>query len=156
MITMATTNRPSASSDFFADGRDRSLRRIFARAGVSSRGASWAGEALYEGADWADGWPGITALLNKENKENISGSRLHELHTRIQHRIQQIDHQIDDHEQQSHQHHVGYDDRTIELVDAVDQQLAHAGPGKHGLGNGGVSDQRAELHTDHGDDWNQD
>src|SRR3546814_8187792 len=93
---MASISRPRANSDFPADGRDRSLRRILARLGVSSSGATC------EGADGAaaaaDGSPGITALLNKLKQENISGSRLHKLHARIRHGIQQIDHPIDDHE----------------------------------------------------------
>src|SRR3546814_14358572 len=90
----------------------------------------------------------LTALLNKLKQENISGSRLHKLHARIQHGIQQIDHQIDDHEQQSHQHHVGDDNGAVELVDAVYQQLAHARPGTYSFGNGRVGDQGAELHAD--------
>src|SRR3546814_8984569 len=114
---MASISRPRANSDLPADGRDRSLRRIFARLGVSSSGATC------EGADGAaaaaDGSPGITALLNKLKQENISGSRLHKLHARIQHGIQQIDHQIDDHEKQSHQHHVAEENGAVELVDAV-------------------------------------
>ena len=38
-------------------------------------------------------------------------------------------------EEQRRQQHIGDDHRAIELIDRVDQQLAHAGPGEDGLGD---------------------
>ena len=57
----------------------------------------------------------------------------------------------------THRHHqVGDDHRPIEAVDRVDQQLAHAGPGEHRLGDDREGDHRAEFEPDHGDDRHQD
>src|SRR5690606_14621838 len=78
------------------------------------------------------------------------------LYAGVQYGVQDVHDEVDDDEQQGDQHHVGDDHRTIQLVDAVDQQLAHARPRKHRLGDGGIGDQTAEFHAQHGHYGNQD
>src|SRR5690606_1998453 len=70
--------------------------------------------------------------------------------------IKNVDDEVHDDEDQRHQHYVRNDHGAVELIDAVDQQLAHAGPREHGFGDGGIGDQAAEFHADHRDYRDQD
>ena len=60
--------------------------------------------------------------------------------------------QVDGHEKQRDDHEVADHHRAVELVDAVDDQLAGAGPGKHAFRHHGKGDQVAELQPGDGHD----
>src|SRR6185437_13341900 len=59
---------------------------------------------------------------------------------RVQQCIDDVDGKIDDGEYQHDHDQIGDDDRAVEGIDAIDDQLAHAGPGKHRLGDDGKRD----------------
>ena len=80
---------------------------------------------------------------------------LRQPHTWIEQRIQDVDQQVDDDEERHDHEQVRDDHRPVEQVDRVDQELAHAGPCEHALGDDRERDQRAELQADDGDDRNQ-
>src|SRR3546814_340685 len=142
----STISRPRASKERLVEGLPRSLRSMRARPGVCSRGATRATGAV----------SGACVLEDLVMMLGISGSRLQQLNTWVQHCVQQVHHQIDHYKQQGHQHHVSHDYGAIQLIHAVDKQLAHARPGKHRFRDGGVGDQGAELHADDRYDGNQD
>ena len=73
-------------------------------------------------------------------------------HARIERRVEDVDEQVDDDEERHDHQQVRDDHRPVEQVDRVDQQLAHAGPREHALGDDRKRDQRTELQADHGDD----
>src|SRR5688572_5246347 len=56
-------------------------------------------------------------------------------HARIEHGVEHVDHEVDEDEDRHDHQQVGHDDRPVELVDRVDQQLAGAGPGEYRLGD---------------------
>jgi hypothetical protein len=74
-----------------------------------------------------------------------------EADARIEDRIKDIDHQVDEHEEQHDDNQVGDDHRSIELLNGVDQKLTHARPGKDCLRHHRKRDQTAELQPEHGD-----
>src|SRR5580658_5567874 len=80
-----------------------------------------------------------------------AGSRLGaEAQPRIDQVIEQIDGQIDDHEEERDQHQIGRHDRNIGESHGLDEHQPHPRPLEHGLGDDRERDQLAELETDHG------
>src|SRR5262249_25714370 len=70
---------------------------------------------------------------------------------RVDGKIKEIHREVDQYEQQPDHHQVGCHNRDVGELHRLDEQLAHARPGEHGLGDDGERDQRAELQTGHGD-----
>src|SRR5437763_596116 len=82
--------------------------------------------------------------------------RLGEPDARIERRVQQVDEQVDRNEERHDDKQVRHDHGPVQQVDGIDQQLAHARPREHALGDDRKADQRAELQTDDRDDRDQD
>src|SRR5258706_3445421 len=79
-----------------------------------------------------------------------------EAHARIEHRVDDVDHEVDGDEDRDRHEEVGDDDGSVELVDGIDQQLAAAGPGEDRFGDDREGDHGAQLQPDHRDDRDQD
>src|SRR5437762_3986669 len=99
---------------------------------------------------------GSTITVSGSALIESSPLRLRQPHARIERRIQHVHDEIDDDEHRDDDEQIGDDHRTVEHVDRVDQQLAHARPGEHALRDNGERDQRAELQADDRDDRNKD
>src|SRR5216684_1256525 len=69
--------------------------------------------------------------------------------------VEQVDDQVDDDEEKGDQHEIGRHDGNIGKADRLDDEDAHAGPLKDGLGDDGEGDDRAELQPGDGDHRNQ-
>src|SRR5271155_3078116 len=69
--------------------------------------------------------------------------------------VEEIDDEIDDHEQRRDQQEVGRHDRNVRVLNRLQEELAHAGPGEHRLGDNRESDDRAELQADDGNHRHQ-
>src|ERR1700677_3737856 len=82
----------------------------------------------------------------------ISASRAVEMGTQpgVHGDVQQIDDEIDDHEQRRDEQEVGGHDRNVGVLNGLKEQLAHAGPRKHRFGDDRECDDRAELQADDG------
>src|SRR4029077_8021429 len=74
---------------------------------------------------------------------------------RIDDGIEQVDREVDHHEQQPDQQQVGGHDRDVGKLHRLDEELADARPGEHRLGDDGEGDQRAQLQAEHGDHRHQ-
>src|SRR5688572_5867181 len=73
---------------------------------------------------------------------------------RVDHAIEQIDDEIDEHIDSGDEKHAALRDREIAALQRVDQHPADPLPGKDGLDNHRAGEQTAELQTDdrqHGD-----
>src|SRR6266702_8388871 len=81
---------------------------------------------------------------------------LGQANARIERRVGDIHDQVDDDEHRHGHQQVRHDDRPVEQVDGVDQELAHARPGEHGFGDDREGDDRTELEPDDRNDRNQD
>src|SRR6266550_1148999 len=75
--------------------------------------------------------------------------------SRIDDAVEQIDDQIDADHYRGHQQYAPLHDRIVARLNAVNQPVAHARPGKDGLGQDRAGQQQADLQTDHGDHRNQ-
>src|SRR3546814_5337191 len=58
---------------------------------------------------------------------------LRDPHPRIERAVEQVDCEIDEDEHEDSEHQVGDDHRAVEMLDRVDEQLAHARPGEDRL-----------------------
>ena len=69
----------------------------------------------------------------------------------IQHRIDDVHHEVQHHKEEHDQQQIRHHHRTIQVDDGIDQQLAHAGPREHRLGHHREGHYLAELQARHGD-----
>src|SRR5579863_6926440 len=74
---------------------------------------------------------------------------------RVHGHVDEIDDEVDDHEQRRDQHEIGGHDRNVDVLDRLQEELAHARPGEHRFGDDGEGDDRAELEADNGDHRDQ-
>src|SRR5215470_10953376 len=81
--------------------------------------------------------------------------RFSESNPRIERRVENVHDQVDQHEHEHDHQEVRDDDRTVEQIDRIDQQLAHPGPGEDGLGDDRERDHRSEFEPDDGHDRDQ-
>src|SRR6266851_4623423 len=65
--------------------------------------------------------------------------------------IEQVDEEIDDDEEEGDHDQVGRHHRDVGELHGLDEELAHAGPLEHRLGDDREGDQAAHLQADHGD-----
>ena len=70
-------------------------------------------------------------------------------------RIQQVDHEIDRHEEQRHHQDNRLDERVVPCANSGYRCCADARPGEDRLDDDGAAEQRAELESDHGDQRNR-
>ncbi len=70
--------------------------------------------------------------------------------------VDQIDDEIDQHEQKHHENQIGDHHRAVEHGDRIDDELAHAGPVEHRLGHDREGERRTELEAEDGDDRDRD
>src|ERR1700738_1734214 len=75
--------------------------------------------------------------------------------SRVDDAVEQIDDQIDADHDRSDQQYASLHDRIVARLNAVDQPVAHARPGKDGLGQDRAGQQQADLQTDHRDHRNE-
>ena len=71
---------------------------------------------------------------------------------RIDREIQQVDDQIDDHENEGDQAKVGGHDRDVGTLHCLDEQQSHAGPPEHGIGDDRKRHDGAQLQARDRDD----
>ena len=74
---------------------------------------------------------------------------------RIDDEIEQIDGEVDQHEQQPDQQQIGRHHGNVGELHRLDEELAHARPLEHRLGDDGEGDEGAELQAGDGDDRHQ-
>src|SRR5690606_13504609 len=115
-----TISTASAITEPLTVGRPLSFLSMAARRGVSASGCM------------------VRMLVFGFGSAMVSLRRCDQLDPGVQGGVQEVDDAVYDHEYQGHQHHVGHHDRAVKLVDAVDEQFAHARPGEHGLGDGRI------------------
>src|SRR6202521_2944797 len=71
--------------------------------------------------------------------------------SRVDDAVEQIDDQIDADNDRRHQQYASLHDRIVARLNAVDQPVAHARPGKDGLGQNRAGQQQPDLQPDHRD-----
>src|SRR5262249_36913921 len=75
------------------------------------------------------------SVVPKSVTATISRFLVGEAHARIEQIVHHVDREVDENEHHHHHDQIRDHDRAIEPVDRFDQQLAHARPGEHGLGD---------------------
>src|SRR5262245_26905618 len=71
---------------------------------------------------------------------------------RVDDRVERVDQEVDQHEDRRRDDEHGLDDGEVPEVDGVHDELPHAWPGEHRLGDDGAAEERADLEPDHGED----
>src|SRR5260221_8378618 len=114
--------------------------------------------ASVEGIPLGAGSPSPRSSPRGERKtwRRWSRWRLAKAHARIEHRIEDVDGEVDDDEHHHGEEEIGDDHRPVEQSDRRDDQPADAGPGEDRLGDDGEGDDGAEFQPDHGDDRDED
>src|ERR671911_1159536 len=74
---------------------------------------------------------------------------------RVQHRVQHVRDEIEQHHQHAGHHQPGQQDVDVVERDPVDEQRAHALPGEHPLGDDRPPEDRPDVDRDHGDQRDQ-
>src|SRR5262249_31330383 len=73
----------------------------------------------------------------------------------IDHRVEQVDDEIHEHEHHRHEHHAPLHRSEIPRLYREQKPAPQPGPGENGLGDDGSPQEIAELETDHGEGGNE-
>lgn len=73
----------------------------------------------------------------------------------IEHGVENINDEVDEHEGCSKQENRAVDQRVVSITDGLEGEAPHTWPGKDALGEDCATQEEAGLQTDHGHDGNQ-
>src|SRR5919108_5846419 len=118
---MRTMTEPPAIADRFF----RSLRSA-SRPGLRTGSAASAGGSV---------WVAVTAMSGEPDP-------------RVDHRVEEVDQQVDEDEGRGHDQHAAADERVVARVDRLDGEAAEPRPGEDRFGEDRPAEEEAELQPD--------
>src|SRR5215472_499465 len=71
---------------------------------------------------------------------------------RVEYRVEQVDHEVDEHEGGGDEQHAALHQRIVAGLDGAHHHGAEPRPGEHRLREDGPTEEEAHLHAEHGDD----
>src|SRR5436189_5881527 len=96
---------------------------------------------------------GFFSVAADVGRTSVMASRIAD--ARIEHRVEQVDRQIDENVECRDQHHHALDEREVIAGDALYEKLSDAVEVEHLLGDHKPADQEGEFETDHRDGGEQ-